>query len=160
MNRSLVEACGIGNICLHVGEGDSIITLQNALYIPEATVWLISITYLTEDLAGSVLFTGEKVSILKSDSSILAVGSHIPNCKLWCLDCSPVLNLAHVTTPVPDLETWHCHLGHTNNQAIFNMFTKGFMTGMRVNLSRTPSNYHHCIFGKQVRSPVPKERSN
>ena len=57
---------------------------------------------------------------------------------------------------VPNLDTWHGRLGHPNNQAIYDMATKGLAKGMPIDLSLAPPKCEHCILGKQVKSSVPQ----
>jgi len=46
--------------------------------------------------------------------------------------------VALLSTHVPDLETWHHHLGHCSTDAIVDMAWKGVVKGMCVDLSTVP----------------------
>lgn len=157
VNGSIIKAKGIGDISLSVHGDASPLLLKDALFIPGTTVHLISVSCLIRDLCGSVVFDSDHASILNSDGVTLATGSCAPGSNLWSLDSSANFDLTHAA--LPDLKTWHRCLGHANNQAIHDMFTKGLATGMRVDLSRSPPKCDHCILGKQVRTPVQKVQS-
>lgn len=59
-------------------------------------------------------------------------------------------------TRVPDIETWHHHLGHCNTQAIVDMVKKGMTQGMLIDLSLLPPDCDHCALSKQMHSTIPK----
>ncbi len=65
---------------------------------------------------------------------------------------------ALITRAVPDLSTWHQHLGHVNYSSIIDMARKSLMTGMPIDLSALPPICKHCIAAKQMKTPVPRIR--
>ncbi|KAJ3570020.1 hypothetical protein NP233_g4673 [Leucocoprinus birnbaumii] len=158
VNGSMVEAQGVGDILLKAVDG-TCITLKDALYVPKATVKLVSIARLIDQLSGSIRFTNEEAFIYDKHSTCISTGTRIPGYNLWRLNnFTPSIDFAHVALPTPTLETWHRRLGHANVQAIHDMAKKGLATGMKIDLSLAPPKCDSCILGKQVRSPVPKER--
>jgi hypothetical protein len=67
-----------------------------------------------------------------------------------------VVEHSFIATRVPDIETWHCCLGHVNYKSIVDMSDNGMVRGMHVNLSSAPPKCQSCILGKQTTTPVPK----
>jgi transposase InsO family protein len=57
---------------------------------------------------------------------------------------------------VPDIETWHRHLGHCNTHTIVKMAKNGVSQGMPIDLSSLPPKCDHCVLGKQMHSSVLK----
>lgn len=68
---------------------------------------------------------------------------------------SPSLSTA-LSTIVPNLETWHHHLGHCNIKSIINMAKGKVSEGMQIDLSSHPAKCDHCALGKQSHVLVPK----
>ena len=124
----------IGSIKLDIGHGHTIM-LDNALYIPTPTVHLLSITHLIDSLPCNATFHATGVNLIVPSGIIITSGSRLPNRNLFRLDCSCVCTkdsfLAHI---LPNLNTWHRHLGHANLQSIYNMATKNLAQGMPIDL--------------------------
>ena len=59
---------------------------------------------------------------------------------------------------IPDVETWHKHLGHCNTRMIIDMARNKVAKGMPINLSFSSLKCDACILGKQTHSLVPKVR--
>ena len=59
---------------------------------------------------------------------------------------------------IPNIETWHCRLGHCNTRTIIDMARSCIVKGMKVDLSILPPKCDLCILSKQTRSPVPSVR--
>lgn len=132
VNGFFVEAQGVGDIHLRAGHNGSIVVLRDALFVPDATVRLVSVACLAEDLSGSVLFEGNLATIFDSDRVAVATGSCISGRGLWRLDGTPISDNVFLTTHVPDLATWHRRLGHVNNQSIYDMIMRGLATVMKI----------------------------
>ncbi|KAG5715322.1 hypothetical protein E4T56_gene14577 [Termitomyces sp. T112] len=109
LGGSSVAAIGIGIIQLHVAKGANII-LEDALYIPNATVRLVSI-------------------VNRSTRTLIAQDPLIPNQHLYSLNLDPAFTEHHAlaTHQTTDLETWHCCLGHANYQTISDMAKSGMV---------------------------------
>lgn len=60
---------------------------------------------------------------------------------------------------VPDLQSWHCRLGHANYRTVYDLARSGNATGMPITLSTSPPVCDACILGKQTKSTVPKIRT-
>ena len=45
---------------------------------------------------------------------------------------------AHYAARIPNVETWHCRLGHCNARSIINMARGSAIEGMKVDLSQSP----------------------
>jgi len=157
---SSVTAIGIGDIKLRIAHG-AYLTLQNVLFIPNATVCLISVGSLTRDSQAVVHFNDNSCWLTnKSSGAITCRGSLLTKKNLYSLDLhSPLAEHALTTSHAPDLETWHHHLRHANYQAIKGMAKSGIIPGMPTNLafSNLPK-CDFCVLGKQTKTPVPKTR--
>ncbi|KAI0645942.1 hypothetical protein C8Q79DRAFT_910716, partial [Trametes meyenii] len=87
-------------------------------------------------------------------------GRCAPDSPLFELSGSaPVVDTAHLAVRVPDLETWHRRLGHTNYRATYTVASHAHAAGAPVRLSVAPPKCDTCVLGKQSRTPVPKTRS-
>ncbi|KAL7277877.1 hypothetical protein ACG7TL_008824 [Trametes sanguinea] len=133
VNGSLIYTTGIGTIHLNVGSGKQLI-LENVLYVPQATVHLISVRALRRPP--------------------WLPGRHSPGSPLFALSGSSSLHVDsnHLTARVPTLETWHQHLSHANYSTTHANGTPA------ARLSEAPPKCDACILGKQTRSSVPKVR--
>jgi hypothetical protein len=156
---SSVWAIGIGDIKLHIGRGTHLI-LQNVLYIPEATVCLISIRCLTTDSNVIAHFNNTSCWLsTKSSGMTIARGTLLPQKNLYSLNillaqAEHVLIVHHT----PTLETWHHRLGHANYQSIHDMFNNGHLKGATLPSSIPHTQCDSCILGKQSKTPVPKKQ--
>ena len=157
---SSVAAIGIGDIKLRVARSAYII-LQNALYIPNATIRLISISTLARDNQAIAHFDDASCWITnKSTNAISARGTLLPTKNLYSL----VLHSAHAEHALavqhaPNLETLHRRLGHANYQTLRDMVKNGMIPGMTPNLlHEDPPKCEFCVLGKQTKTPVPKFR--
>ena len=157
---SSITAIGIGSIKLRVARG-AYITLQNALYIPNATVRLISVSTLARDNQAVAHFDENSCWITnKSTNAIIARGTLLPNKNLYSLALHSIY-AEHVFAAqhAPDLETLHRSLGHANYQTLKDMVGSGMIPGMPKYLLREdPPKCEFCVLGKQTKTPVPKLR--
>ena len=152
-----VTAVGVGDIELHV-EGNDCFRLQNVLYIPDATIQLISVRCLTRDSNAITHFNKDACWITNnSTGNILARGNLIPYKNLYALTLHPTrTEHAYTIHPSADLETWHRRLGHANYQSIMDMIRIGLIPGASPCLSQKPPKCDSCVLGKQTRNPIPK----
>jgi hypothetical protein len=156
VNGSTVDVKGVGDIHLCVHGSDAIFILKDALHVPGVDVCLVPVALLMEDLQGSVLFESDKATIYNAKHNIVATGICVVNHKLWKLNASAIqTDVANIAAPGPDLETWHGCLGHANNQAIYEIATKGLAGAMHVDLSSACPKCGACVLGKQTRMLVP-----
>ena len=157
---SSVAAIGVGDIKLRVARG-AYITLQNALYIPNATVRLISVSTLARDNQAVAHFDDASCWITnKSTGATIARGTLLPTKNLYSLVLHSV-HAEHVLAAqhAPDLETLHRRLGHANYQTLRDMIKNGMIPGMTQNLlQEDPPKCEFCVLGKQTKTPVPKFR--
>jgi hypothetical protein len=148
---------GIGTIELILPKTNTQLQLFNALFAPEATVRLVSIHQLNQ--LGYTMVFHSGCCQLSKEGNLLADCAPGPS-NLYAPPGSPPqteLALSSLQT-VPDLETWHRRLGHANHRTVMDMAQNGTAAGMTVDLSLAPQSCNHCVLGKQVCSPVPKER--
>lgn len=74
----------------------------------------------------------------------------------------PLSSTSSLSAPVPillakpNLESWHCHLGHANFRTILDMACGKHITDMPANFSTPPKACDACIHGKQTHHPMPK----
>lgn len=93
----------------------------------------------------------------KSTGAFVASGLLIPDKCLYSLTLQSAY--AKHTLAVqhsPDMDTWHCRLGHANYQAIMEMACSGTIAGMPSTFSSKLPKCDSCILGKQSETPVPK----
>lgn len=159
ISRSSIIAISMGNIRLHIARGSYII-LKDILYIPNSTIQIISVSALS--IVSGMAMTFDEISIKitnKSTGTFIASGPLIPSKHLYSLELHAAQAEHHVLTTQhsPNLETWHCCLGHANYQAITEMAWKGTITGMPTSFTSKPPKCESCILGKQTKMPVPKK---
>ena len=108
LGGSSILTTGTGDIKLCV-EGGTELILQNILYIPEASVHLISIYCLAHDLNTTIHFNHSQCWITnKSSGSTIVHGHLLPHENLYTLTlCLPLTECALSIHPVPNIETWH-----------------------------------------------------
>ena len=150
-------------------------TLHNALYAPTSKVHLISVLTLNHSNCGTVShFSEDSFWVTNASRETILCGSINQARRLYCLDpyCAHVaqkavgnntsstdaLTSALYASCVPDVNTWHHHLGHCNFNTVVNMACKQAVKGMTSNLSSSPPKCQACILGKQTHLSVPKER--
>ena len=159
-----VNAIGMGVIELQTPSGQ--LTLKDALYVPNASVRLISV-FLLGDAHYSTHFypRGGHCYISDYNNTIVARGKVLSNRKLFALSEFTVLlpkpsspSFAHYASRSPDVDTWHKRLGHCGPRTIIDMARSNVVEGMPVDISSPPPKCEHCILGKQTRSSVPKQR--
>ncbi|KAF7776523.1 hypothetical protein Agabi119p4_4916 [Agaricus bisporus var. burnettii] len=157
VNGTHIDAIGTGNITIYTP--NSSIILHDALYVPDASVRLISVAALVNTLRGTVTFDNSKVTILGANNEFIASGTKVADQNLWCLDGNTHhTDSALLSITTPTLDVWHKRLGHSNNQSIYEMATKQLAEGMQIDTSLAPHKCDHCILGKQSRTPVPDKR--
>jgi Reverse transcriptase (RNA-dependent DNA polymerase)/GAG-pre-integrase domain len=156
---SSIIAHGIGDIRIQVAK-DTHLWLRNSLFIPNATVRLISVSSLTSDSNATVHFDHQKCWITdRSNGNTLASGVLLPDQRLYALNITPYqIDTAYPIIHIPSLDTWHRRLGHANFQTISDMARNGTIKGMPLSITNAPAKCDSCILGKQTKTPVPKKR--
>ena len=160
-----VNAVGMGTIELKTSSGT--LSLNNAFYVPNSSVRLISVFLLGDSDYTSHFYPRQGFCFISdANNSIVAKGTALPGRKLFTLSefhvvlppSKPSTSFAHYTTRLPDIDTWHKRLGHCGHRTVIDMARSHSVLGMHVDLSSPPPKCEHCILGKQTRSPVPKIR--
>jgi len=131
ISSSSITAIGIGSIKLCIACGTYII-LQNTLYIPNATVRLISVSTLACNNQAVAHFDESSCWITnKSTNAIIACSTLLPNKNLYSLTLHSIY-AEHTFTAqhAPDLKTLQCCLSHTNYQTLKDMVSGGMIPGM------------------------------
>jgi transposase InsO family protein len=159
VNGSSINASGIGDVKLRVARG-AYLVLKDVLFIPQATVRLISIGTLARDSNVISHFGDDECWFTnKSTGAVVARGTFLSS-RLYSLNLhSAQAEHALSATTSPGLETWHRRLGHPSYQILQEMARKGTVKGMSPSRSSVPpSKCESCILGKQTRTSVPKKR--
>ena len=153
INGSNIMAIGSGDVKIHAKNGLTF-TLHDVLYVPQATIRLISVGKLvranltcTFDQSGCHVFDETKREVISSvitDTGLFHTTLHLQK------------EYANVVRAPADLQTWHRRLGHINYSSIINMVKHHMATGMPTDLSTIPPVCEHCILGKQAKQPIPK----
>ena len=148
---SIINAYGIGDIKIRVSENATLL-LKGSLYIPGATVRLISVSSVTRDSNVLIHFDFQSCWITdKSASTTLARGTLVSAKNLYALTTyTPRHEHAYSLAYSPDMSTWHKRLGHANFQAIAAMARKGMIVGTPSSFHDKPPKCDSCILGKQT----------
>ena len=148
----------MGDIRLQIARGAMII-LCDVLYIPNATVHLISVSALTRDSNAVTHFDNSSCWITnKSTGARIAQGPLHSNKRLYFLTLHAAFaEHTFAVHSVPNIITWHNCLGHANYQALQDMARKGTITGTPAQSSFKHPKCESCILGKQTQTPVPKK---
>ena len=158
---SAIHAVGMGDIKLRIASGH-VLKLTDILYIPESRVRLISILALNKSGNYTTHFDSTSCWVTNSSNTTLVRGTLSDSKRLYLLTTkippiqTPKTTQTTLFSRVPDIETWHCHLGHCNAQAIVEMAKNGVSQGMPIDLSSLPPKCDHCAIGKQMKTTVPK----
>lgn len=154
---SVIDAYGIGDIKIRITK-DTTLLLKNSLYIPSATVRLVSVSSLTRDSRVQIHFDHESCWVTsKLSSDIIANGILIPNKNLYALTTfQPNNNHAYSLSYTPDLTTWHRRLGHANFQAVTTMARKGMISGMPSSFLIPLQSATHVSLGNRLEHQSPK----
>lgn len=157
VNGSMIYATGVGSVSLRLSAGYEL-RLDNVLYVPEATVRLISIRALCDGpLRFSVSFSRDSVTLRSASGDILFSGARQGQ-SLFTLAAPPPPS-ALVATRLPNLETIHRRYGHPSYAVAWRIAMRLRAAGTPLDLSQPPIKCDSCILGKQKRTPVPKSRS-
>jgi len=102
------------------------ITLNHALFVPNAAVRLISVYSMTNDTQNSCHFNATSCTVTHSDGTTLLAGKAWKQRRLYTIDCtahdqSHPTDIALYTTRTPDVETWHRRLGHCDHRTVIDM---------------------------------------
>ena len=157
-----LNAVSMGTIDIHI-TSSSILSLANALYIPDASVRLISV-FLLGDCNMHFYPKQGLCLICDKENNVILRGDALPNCRLFTIPSSFVVLysssssslFAHFASPLPGIDTWHRRLGHCGLRTVIDMARLNVIEGMHVSLSSLPNKCPHCILGKQTWSSVPK----
>jgi hypothetical protein len=147
---SSINATGLRKIHLHLAKGHTII-LDPTLYM--------SIIVLREGPQQLISYFNGNVCWLTNHARATITSrelSKIGRCLYTINMDSPLIEHTFIATRVPDLETWHCCLGHVNYQLIVEMSDRNIAKGMHINLSSALPKCQSCILGKQMKLSVPK----
>jgi len=130
-------------------------TLNYALHALQVALHLISVGKLGDE-GCRVVFKVAHCQVLRSNK-VLTEGARKGK-HLYYLQCDmPYFEHAATTHAIPNLETWHRHLGHVNYTSIMKMAKEGAAIGMPTDLSTLPPICQYCILGKQTKKAVPKQ---
>ena len=157
---SSIFAIRISVIRLRIAHGAWIL-LQDVLFIPTASIQLISVGAIARDSKVISHFDEDTCWLTsKSSGAIIARRNLLPKTRLYSLSLhSPQTNHTYTVHCEPNLETWHHRLSHANYQCIAGLAHKGMVTGMSRSLatSKVPK-CESCVLGKQTKTIVPKTR--
>lgn len=156
-----INAVGMGTIVLKTTTGT--LTLQNAFFVPNSAVCLISVFLLSDANYSAHFYPHEgHCFISNAQNTVIACGKALSNRKLFILSdfsvhispsTSPTSS-AHYASRSPDIDTWHKRLGHCGSHTIIDMARSHAVEGMPIDTSSPPSKCEHCILGKQTCSSV------
>jgi hypothetical protein len=149
-NNTYSDVLGEGRCKFSIG--DSVIVLNNMLYVPSVCKNLISVPVLDEK-GFEVKMKSSHVFISKGDISVFGVkvdGMHLLKCDNNKDFISDYLN---VSNALNNTYLWHLRLGHINKQKMMRMSKSGLIP--QINLD----DFHicePCIKGKMTAKPFSK----
>ena len=172
VGASSVSATGIGTVEISILGSSAPLILRDVLYAPSAGVHLVLISHL-DDSGHHLNFTDGCCIICDRLSGTTIAEFPRNSLRLYVLPgfirsphsppsfpSFPPPSLASLSAltllAMPDLETWHCHLGHANFHTVLDMAQSKRFTGMPTSFPSPPKACDMCICGKQTHHPVPK----
>jgi hypothetical protein len=146
MSGTCISAIGRGTIKLKCSKGNNLV-LRDVLYIPQATLRLISVRRLADEDLRSAF---NKTKFLIRNSSGKTITSRMRKGReLYSFDGAPmIIEHMHIARAIPNLETWHKQLGHINYAPIISMAKNRLTSGMHIDLSALPHTCEHCVVSK------------
>jgi len=139
LGRTCVYATGLRTIKLLLSNEHKLV-LHNVLYIPVSRVRLVSVLALNSDSDYTSHFGATTCWITTGQGTQIAEGQVSSTRGLYILSITtcnalvttpfpdsdddndlPTTDTTLYTTPVPDVETWHCRLGHCSSHTVINM---------------------------------------
>jgi len=154
---SSIQAIGVGTICLVIAKGIHV-TLDHVLFIPAATVRLLSVSALCTAHHCVASFDATSCWV-QSHSGTHMLSGTLTSCKLYALSGGQLsAEHAYLVQHLPTLQSWHHRLGHVNYHVVYDLAHSGNTTSMPINLSTEPPICDACILGKQTKSSIPKVR--
>ncbi len=158
---SCIHGLGHGTVKLCLAKGIYLI-LEDVLYVPNATVRLLSVQALAQSFKVVAHFDDAACWLTKkSIGAVIAQGTLSPSRNLYLLNLSSSTRVKHAlaatSTSVP-MQTWHNRFGHPNFFALNDMVKDKMVEGMPIDNSVPPHTCQSCILGKQKKTPVPKMR--
>jgi GAG-pre-integrase domain len=154
-------AIGVGTIRLSVGRGTRLV-LEDVLYVPSATVCLVSVLALNRQHGFTSHFDSSRCWITNSKRAVVAQGVVAGQRRPYNLSLANARTMHRAFTAssskLPTLETWHKRLGHANYRTVLGMAKYSVVNGMPFDLSFEPPACEPCVLGKQVRRHVPSIR--
>lgn len=157
---SSILAVGMGTVILVIGRGLKL-QLDNVLYIPNATVRLISVSAMNAQHHFTTSFGEDRCWITNRSGATICSGTLSQSRRLYTLSLTRISthhSAFFVKARPPTLETWHARLGHANYRTVYDMARSSVVEGMPIDLSLEPPKCESCILGKQVHNSVPKVR--
>jgi hypothetical protein len=144
-----IQAVGVGTLRLIVARGIHI-TLDNVLFIPPATVCLISVSALCA--AHHCMASKDATNCwVQAQSGTCMLSGTLTSCCLYTLSGGQLsAEHAYLAHHLPTLQSWHWCLGHANYCTVYDLVHSGNATGMPINLSVVPPKCGTCILGKQT----------
>jgi hypothetical protein len=149
-NNTYSDVLGEGKCKFSIG--DSVIVLNNVLYVPSVRRNLISVPVLDEK-GFEVKMKYDRVFISKGDISVFGVkvdGMYLLKCDKNKDSISNYLNVSNASN---NIYLWHLRLGHINKQKMMRMSKSGLIP--QINLD----DFHTCelcIKGKMTAKPFSK----
>jgi Pol polyprotein, beta-barrel domain/GAG-pre-integrase domain/gag-polypeptide of LTR copia-type len=157
MNGSIANAIGVGDVTM-ITQSGQLLSLRRVLYVPDATIRLISVGKLGDDSNYLSVFSKDQCRVYDQQKREILKGTRVNGGLYHVPITSSAQAYANLARAPASLETWHKRLGHINYPSIITMAKKGMATGMPTDLSSIPPTCEHCILGKQTKTPIPKIR--
>ncbi|KAF7371902.1 Integrase catalytic domain-containing protein [Mycena venus] len=152
---SSINATGIGTVI------NNKFTLDNVLYVPNASIRLMSVSRLCQANSYTCHFDSTTTWITDVDGNIVCTGSIHEKRELYRLHCVLLTLPRPSTNPIAaaaSIDLYHRRLGHAHHQAVADLYQHQLVDGMDLDPSSSATPCDACIRGKQVKAAIPKLR--
>lgn len=157
-NKTTIPVAGCGDVRITTVVEDELhnIKIQNALYVPDITTNLLSVSQLIKN-GNKVIFKKQCCKIYNQNDKLVAIANLIDG--VYKLNISQAESgSCLVASKACRAETWHRRFGHLNSADLQKM-KNGAVDGLNCpeNIDIGMYNCETCCEGKQHRLPFPKE---
>lgn len=124
---SSIQAIGIGSIHLIIAKGIHL-TLENVLFIPAATIHLISVSAICAAHRCIASFDATLCWVQARSGTQMLTGT-LTSCRLYALSGGQLsADHAYLVQRQPTLQSWHRCLGHAHYRAVYDLACSGHAT--------------------------------
>lgn len=156
-SKSTAEIKGIGTAKLTINNNGRShrITLNDALYVPDLRVNLLSVSKIC-DRGNQVVFEKNAAYLVEKSGRSITLAKREEN--LYYIE--EIMESAATTAPKSKISDWHERLGHLNENSLKELKRRRRVFGLNFDESSTLPKCEICIQGKQAQKPFPKKSAS